>query len=173
MRILQEGKNGRRNTGATDQSSQQHASCRRDVLPQDIATQRPTEENPVAARGPTLPLGRPSPAGKAPRSPPHSAAARPPPQGRGLTTERRAGSGPARSLAPRHRTQRRGRAALPHRSPGSSAARRAPLPAPRPTAARPYLTCRRAARRGRRRRGDCRAGALRPRRGRAGRDGTG
>lgn len=129
--------------------------------------------SPLAARGPTLPLGRPSPAGKAPRSPPHSAAARPPPQGRGLTTERRAGSGPARSLAPRHRTQRRGRAALPHRSPGSPAARRAPLPAPRPTAARPYLTCRRAARRGRRRRGDCRAGALRPRRGRAGRDGTG
>lgn len=129
--------------------------------------------SPLAARGPTLPLGRPSPTGKAPRSPPHSAAARPPPQGRGLTTERRAGSGPARSLAPRHRTQRRGRAALPHRSPGSSAARRAPLPAPRPTAARPYLTCRRAARRGRRRRGDCRAGALRPRRGRAGRDGTG
>lgn len=129
--------------------------------------------SPLAARGPTLPLGRPSPAGKAPRSPPHSAAARPPPQGRGLTTERRAGSGPACSLAPRHRTQRRGRAALPHRSPGSPAARRAPLPAPRPTAARPYLTCRRAARRGRRRRGDCRAGALRPRRGRAGRDGTG
>lgn len=129
--------------------------------------------SPLAARGPTLPLGRPSPTGKAPRSPPHSAAARPPPQGRGLTTERRAGSGPARSLAPRHRTQRRGRAALPHRSPGSPAARRAPLPAPRPTAARPYLTCRRAARRGRRRRGDCRAGALRPRRGRAGRDGTG
>lgn len=134
--------------------------------------------SPLAARGPTLPLGRPSPAGKAPRSPPHSAAARPPPQGRGLTTERRAGSGPARSLAPRHRTQRRGRAALPHRtaphrSPDSPAARRAPLPAPRPTAARPYLTCRRAARRGRRRRGDCRAGALRPRRGRAGRDGTG
>lgn len=100
--------------------------------------------SPLAARGPTLPLGRPSPAGKAPRSPPHSAAARPPPQGRGLTTERRAGSGPARSLAPRHRTQRRGRAALPHRTaPQPWQPGRAQSPAPGTTAYRgpalPYL----------------------------------
>lgn len=71
--------------------------------------------SPLAARGPTLPLGRPSPAGKAPRSPPHSAAARPP-----------APSGPR----PHHRAPRRQRACT---QPGPAAQNPAEGPS-RPTA---------------------------------------
>lgn len=130
---------------------------------------RTSQLNERLTEAPRPPAAPRSPAVTAPRFPPAPSGPRPavgPHAGRPRGRARSGGAEPPCRPAP------------PRTAAPAARQRTAPLPAPRPTAAQPYLNL--PARGspgggGGRRRGDCRAGALRPRRGRAGqgRDGAG